>query len=160
MGIRLTGEQKVKAIILAALAILAAAPASGQVTQDAASYCAYLTEQAQAQKTLFEMPNLEAGVSQPTQAVPAETFAGFNSGLSNLRKSQLVGSVAKETCQLYRATLDAQEHISYALPSIEKEALAKRLTLATQAISELTGYDRKTVRKYLLKSEPMPSYGP
>jgi hypothetical protein len=124
-------------MILAALAILAAAPAFGQVTQDADSYCAYLTEQAQAQKTLFEMPNLEAGVSQPTQAVPAETFAGFNSGLSNLRKSQLVGSVAKDTCQLYRATLDAQEHISNALPSIEKEALAKRLNLATQAISEL-----------------------
>ena len=29
----------------------------------------------------------------------------------------------------------------------------KREGLSTQAISELTGYDRKTVRKYLLKPE-------
>jgi len=36
----------------------------------------------------------------------------------------------------------------------------KRESLSTQAISELTGYDRKTVRKYLLKPEPPPSYSP
>ena len=36
----------------------------------------------------------------------------------------------------------------------------KREGLSTQAISELTGYDRKTVRKYLLKPEAVPNYGP
>jgi len=36
----------------------------------------------------------------------------------------------------------------------------KREGLSTRAISELTGYDRKTVRKYLLKPEAVPSYGP
>src|SRR5271157_5548409 len=36
----------------------------------------------------------------------------------------------------------------------------KREGLSTQAISELTGYDRKTVRKYLLKPEGAPRYGP
>ena len=36
----------------------------------------------------------------------------------------------------------------------------KRQGLSTQAISELTGHDRKTVRKYLLKPEAVPSYGP
>ena len=35
----------------------------------------------------------------------------------------------------------------------------KREGLSTQAISNLTGYDRKTVRKYLLNPE-MPDYGP
>ena len=36
----------------------------------------------------------------------------------------------------------------------------KREGLSTQAISKLTGYDRKTVRKYLLKPETAPRYGP
>ena len=36
----------------------------------------------------------------------------------------------------------------------------KREGLSTQAISKLTGYDRKTVRKYLLKPEAAPRYGP
>jgi len=31
---------------------------------------------------------------------------------------------------------------------------------ALKAISKLTGYDRKTVRKYLLKPETVPHYGP
>ena len=36
----------------------------------------------------------------------------------------------------------------------------KREGLSTQAISKLTGYDRKTVRRYLLKPETAPRYGP
>jgi transposase len=36
----------------------------------------------------------------------------------------------------------------------------KREGLSTQAISELTGYDRKTVRKYLLNQKTPPRYGP
>jgi len=127
----------VKSILIAALAILAATPAFGQVSKDADSYCAYTAEQALSQKTLFRMPNLEGGISQPTQSVPASAFAGVNTGLSNFRKSQLVGPVAKDNCQLYRATIDAQEHILYALPSIERDSLTKRLTFTAQAIDEL-----------------------
>jgi transposase len=36
----------------------------------------------------------------------------------------------------------------------------KREGLSTQAISKLTGYDRKTVRRYLLEPEAVPGYGP
>jgi len=36
----------------------------------------------------------------------------------------------------------------------------KRQGLSIQAISRLTGFDRKTVRKYLLKPEGTPVYGP
>ena len=36
----------------------------------------------------------------------------------------------------------------------------KREGLSTQAISQLTGYDRKTVRKYLRTPETAPGYGP
>jgi transposase len=36
----------------------------------------------------------------------------------------------------------------------------KQMGLSVSAISELTGYDRKTVRKYLLNPEGVPDYGP
>jgi transposase len=36
----------------------------------------------------------------------------------------------------------------------------RRQALSIQAISRLTGFDRKTVRKYLLKPEATPVYGP
>lgn len=36
----------------------------------------------------------------------------------------------------------------------------KRQGLSLQAISSLTGFDRKTIRKYLLKPETVPVYGP
>ncbi len=37
--------------------------------------------------------------------------------------------------------------------------IARNTHLSVSAISELTGYDRKTVRKYLLEPEGVPSYG-
>jgi transposase len=36
----------------------------------------------------------------------------------------------------------------------------KQMGLSVLAISEVTGYDRKTVWKYLLEPEGLPSYGP
>ncbi len=36
----------------------------------------------------------------------------------------------------------------------------KQMGLGVSAISELTGYDRKTVRRYLLNPEGVPDYGP
>jgi hypothetical protein len=36
----------------------------------------------------------------------------------------------------------------------------KREGLSIQAISSLTGFDRKTVRKYLLEPDAIPAYGP
>jgi hypothetical protein len=43
---------------------------------------------------------------------------------------------------------------------VQQLMVMKREGLSTQAISKLTGYDRKTVRKYLLKPETAPRYGP
>ena len=36
----------------------------------------------------------------------------------------------------------------------------KRQVLSIRAISGLTGYDRKTIRKYLIRPESAPTYGP
>jgi transposase len=43
---------------------------------------------------------------------------------------------------------------------VSELAELKRQGLSIQAISALTGFDRKTVRKYLLKPDGTPSYGP
>jgi len=36
----------------------------------------------------------------------------------------------------------------------------KRQGLSIQAISRLTGYDRKTIRQYLIRPDGVPMYGP
>src|SRR5207302_8923771 len=36
----------------------------------------------------------------------------------------------------------------------------RQIGLSVTAISELTGYDRKTVRRYLLEDTAVPAYGP
>ena len=43
---------------------------------------------------------------------------------------------------------------------MEEISELKREGLSIQAISQLTGFDRKTIRKYLLKPEGRPVYGP
>ena len=43
---------------------------------------------------------------------------------------------------------------------MEEISELKREGLSIQAISQLTGFDRKTIRKYLLKPEGRPMYGP
>ncbi|HEY2012921.1 MAG TPA: IS21 family transposase [Bryobacteraceae bacterium] len=43
---------------------------------------------------------------------------------------------------------------------MEEISELKREGLSIQAISQLTGFDRKTIRKYLLKPEGRPAYGP
>jgi transposase len=43
------------------------------------------------------------------------------------------------------------------VPELEE---MKQMGLSVSAISDVTGYDRKTVRKYLLAPEGAPSYGP
>lgn len=146
-----------KAIFIAASLFSSAVPVLGQVKQDADAYCAYIEEQAQAQKTLYRSPNLEAGVSQPNQAIPAETFVGVDESLSNFRKSQLVAPVAKDNCQLYRATIDAQEHIAYALPKIERDVLRKRVTLTAQAVDELNTLILQNQKKVEARDATLPS---
>jgi transposase len=43
---------------------------------------------------------------------------------------------------------------------VEEISELKREGLSIQAISQLTGFDRKAIRKYLLKPEGRPAYGP
>jgi len=117
------------------LSLALASPAFAQ--KDPAAYCASIVDSAEAQKTLYRMPFTEIGVSQPTVNTPASTYAGFTGSLSAFRKSQLVMPAAKDGCDLYQATLAAQENIMYAIPNIERSVLSNRLVLERQAESQL-----------------------
>ena len=62
---------------------------------------------------------------------------------------------------VYTPTLEAEEgqHL-FRGKDVEEINELKREGLSIQAISRLTGFDRKTIRKYLLKPTGRPVYGP
>lgn len=97
--------------------------------QDQSAYCTYMMEQAKAQRDLLRTPNSVAMVTQPSTGTPSQLVWGLSNSLSNDKKSGLVMAVARKNCELYMATTAAQQHIQYALPSLEKQALRHRLSL-------------------------------
>ena len=116
--------------------------AGGQNEQQA--YCAYVTEQAEAQRDLLRTPTGSAGFTQPETGLPLQVIAGASLGLSDVRKATLTMDVARRNCDLYKASVGAQQGIQYAVPSLEKEALANRLTLIEQASKSLDELMEKT----------------
>lgn len=101
------------------------------------AYCAYVMEQAQAQRNLLRTPTGVVGMTQPETGLPLQVVGGATLGLADLRKAGLTMEVARKNCELYKATSDTQQEIQYALASIEREALRNRLTLIEQASKSL-----------------------
>lgn len=111
---------------------------------DAQAYCAYVMEQAQAQRDLLRTPAAVAGMTQPETGLPLQAVSGASLGLSNLRKAGLTVEVARKNCELYKSNLAAQQTIQYAVASLEKEALQNRLVLIDQAEKSLNALMEKT----------------
>jgi len=109
--------------------------AGGQDDQQA--YCAYVMEQAQAQRDLLRTPTASAGMTQPETGLPLQVVGGASLGLSDFKKAGLTIDAARKNCEVYRAATGAQQDIQYALPSLEKVALLNRLTLIEQASKSL-----------------------
>ena len=120
-----------------AAGLLCAAPVIARGQQDQQAHCAYVMEQAQAQRNLLRTPTATAGFTQPETGLPMQLVGGATLGLSDVRKAELTMDVARKNCELYKATAEAQQEIQYALPSLEKEALLNRLTLIEQASKSL-----------------------
>lgn len=104
---------------------------------DQHAYCAYIMEQAQAQRDLLRTPTGTGGITQPETGLPMQLVGGASVGLSEIRKAGLTMDVARRNCELYTATTGAQLDIQYALPSLEKEALRNRLVLIEHALKTL-----------------------
>jgi len=118
--------------------------AMAQNANDEQAYCAYVTEQAQAQRDLLRTPAGMAGFTQPETGLPMQIVGGATLGLSNVKKAEITMAVAQKECALYTATTQAQLAIQYALPSIEREALQNRLTLIDRASASLNDLLEKT----------------
>lgn len=113
---------------------------------DQHAYCDYLSQQAMAQRDRLRTPSAVAGVTQPNEALPMQVVWGLSESLSDLKKAGLTMQVAQKNCDLYTATTAAQQHIQYALPSLEKQALRHRLELIQQASEKLDGLMATTGR--------------
>lgn len=122
---------------LMAAGLLCAGPGITRGQQDQQAYCAYVMEQAQAQRNLLRTPTATAGFTQPETGLPMQVVGGATLGLSDVRKAELTMEVARKSCDLYKATTGAQQEIQYAVANLEKEALQNRLALIEQASKSL-----------------------
>ena len=100
-------------------------------------YCKYVTEQAAAQRDLLRTPSALLGPIQPSTGTPSQLVFGLSDSLSDVMKSGLVMKAAKTNCNLYTSTAEAQQHLIYALPRIEKDILRHRLDLIQAASDKL-----------------------
>jgi len=132
--------------LVAASAILLSLPALAVDPKDQQAYCTYLTEQAEAQRDLLRTPVAAAGMTQPETGLPLQVVGGASLGLSDFRKAGLTMAVARQNCELYKATTGAQQEIEYAIPRLEKEALRNRLALIDEASKSLDELMDKTAK--------------
>jgi len=115
-----------------------------QSANDGQAYCAYVTEQAQAQRDLLRTPAGLAGFTQPETGLPMQIVGGATLGLSNVKKGEITMEVAQKECTLYTTTTETQLAIQFALPTIEREALQNRLTLIDRSLASLNDLFAKT----------------
>jgi hypothetical protein len=135
------------AVLLHSIATLAAAQNVAQTFEaDQKAYCAYLTEQAKAQRDFLHSPNALAGFTQPETGLPMQLVVGAQLSLSNLKKAGITIDAARKNCELYKASTDVLLTLQYALPAIEKDALMHRLLLIDEASKSLDVLIDKTTQ--------------
>jgi hypothetical protein len=117
-----------KASLLIAAVLLCCAAIFAEENEAAEkAYCKYITEQANAQRDLLRSPSAIAGPTQPSAGTPPQMIFGLTGSLANNLKAPLTTKVARAACDLYVAATEAQQHIYFAEPKMEKDALTHRL---------------------------------
>ena len=106
---------------------------------DQQAYCAYLTEQAQAQSELLRTPSGVASFTQPDTGLPTQLVAGATVSLAGVKRASITLDAARKNCDLYRASTGVQQYLQYALPNIERQALTNRLALIAEASKSVDG---------------------
>ena len=132
--------------VIASILVLCASASAQDAGADQQAYCAYLTEQAQAQSDLLRTPNGVAAFTQPDTGLPTQLVAGATLSLSGVKKAGITLDAARKNCDLYKATTGVQQYLQYALPGIEKEALTNRLELIERASKSLDELIDKTTK--------------
>src|SRR5208283_4791247 len=101
------------------------------------AYCKYITEQANAQRDLLRSPSTIVGPTQPSAGTPPQMIFGLTGSLANNLKAPLTTRAARAACDLYTAKTEAQQHIYFTVPRMERDALMHRLDLVQQGSDQL-----------------------
>ena len=96
--------------VLAAVLLVPAHAFAGD-EKDQQAYCAYVIEQAQAQRDLLRTPTGVVGTTQPETGLPLQVVGGATLGLADLRKA--VHQRAAETVPLLVRPRDAAAPTGY-----------------------------------------------
>jgi hypothetical protein len=140
-------SQRIPMLLLVASLVYGAQSARSQTLHaDQQAYCTYLTEQAKAQSDLLRTPAAIGGLTQPETGLPTQVVAGASLSLSNLRKAGITLQEARANCADYKAQSNVQLALQYAIPGLEKDALAHRLTLIDQATQSLDALMSQTTK--------------
>ncbi len=128
---------KLPAFVIATILLCCTAVFAGETQVAENAYCQYLTEQAKAQRALLLSPSAIAGPTQPSAGTPPQMIFGLTGSLANNLKAPLTMKAARAACDLYIAQTEAQQHIYFAAPKMERDALVHRLDLVQQGSDKL-----------------------
>lgn len=118
--------------------ILLLCAASAFAADEKEAYCAYVLQQADAQKIFFRTPSIEGGVSQePISSGVPQIYAGVLNSISGDRKARLLMIAAAKDCALFGTTTDAKLRIQFDLVSINKQVLQGRIVFEQAAIQHV-----------------------
>jgi hypothetical protein len=132
----MSGRLMSPALLSAALILLLSSPAFSQ-TEEQNAYCAYVQQQAAAQRTLLLTPAAVGGFIRSNIGNEAQLYWGVSNSLANYSKAKLTMEAATQNCDAYRATIGAALRIQYASNGLEREALRHRAESLQQAIEQL-----------------------
>jgi hypothetical protein len=130
------GRLRFPALIVAAVMLLVPNCVLGQIEEQKA-YCAYVMQQALAQRNLLRTPEAVAGISHANIGIPPQLYFGISEGVANYGKAKRTMEAARKDCESYRATAEATLHVQYALPMLERDALRHRTDSIGQAIEQM-----------------------
>lgn len=124
---------------IAAVLLISTAAFAGENDQAQAAFCKYTMEQAEAQRDLLRTPSATVGPIQPSTGTAPQMVFGVIGSIADIKKASLTMKAAHTGCELYTAATEAQMHIFFALPGIEKDVLRHRLALIQAASEKLDG---------------------
>jgi hypothetical protein len=117
--------------------LLLVAPCAFSQTDEQNAYCAYVAQEAMAQRNLLRVPNAVGGVVKSNTGTQPQVYWGISDSLANYNKGNLAMKAARKNCDAYRATTGATLEIQYALHRLERNALLHRMELLQQAVEQL-----------------------
>src|ERR1700687_1575808 len=131
----MAGRIMFPALLWGALMLLVSSRAFSQSDEQNA-YCAYVTQQAMAQRNLLRAPEAVAGIAQPNTGTAPQLYWGISTSFANYSRAKLTLEAARKNCNSYRATTEAALRIQYALATLEREALRHRFALLRRALEQ------------------------